>query len=163
MHFPSHAGIAARVAESHAPAASDSEAVRSMDSDDGRDYADQFPDPDEPDSPGRINDWNLEVLAAVLKYIPECIDEADFERLSDLLPHLEPVHVATKTVQEAIAGELLYNILTWYHIWYHLKCMISYCDIMLVWYHTVISLLYIYYHIWYHIYVRWYHIMISCI
>jgi hypothetical protein len=103
MHFPSHAGIAARVGGPHAPAESDSEADRSREADDAIYYADQFSDPDEPDSPGRINDQNLEVLAAVLKCIPECIDKADFECVSDLLPHLEPVHVATRTVQEAIA------------------------------------------------------------
>jgi hypothetical protein len=55
MHFPSDAGIAARVSEPHAPAASDSNADQSMDSNDARDYVDQFPDPDEPDSPSRIN------------------------------------------------------------------------------------------------------------
>ena len=56
-----------------------------------------------PDSPGRIYDESLEeILAAILKCIPECISEADFKRLSDLLPHMEPVYVATRTVQEAI-------------------------------------------------------------
>ena len=74
-----------------------------MDSDEARYYADQFPDLDDLDSPGRINDRNLEVLEAVLKFIPKCINEADFHRLSDLIPHQEPVCVPTRTVQEAIA------------------------------------------------------------
>ena len=56
-----------------------------------------------PDSPGSINDENLEILASIMKLIPECINKADFDRLSDLLPHMEPVQVATRTVQEAIA------------------------------------------------------------
>ena len=76
---------------------------RFMDPDDSRDYADQFPYPDGPDSPGSINDENLEILASIMKLIPECINKADFDRLSDLLPHMEPVQVATRTVQEAIA------------------------------------------------------------
>ncbi len=74
-----------------------------MDSDEARDYADQFPYLDGPDSPGRIKDRNLDVLEAVLKFIPKCINNADFRRLSDLIPHQEPVCVATWTVQEAIA------------------------------------------------------------
>ena len=103
MSFLSDAGIGARVAEPVAAAAHDSEEDRSMDPDDARDYADQFPYFDAPDSPGSINDTNLEILAATLKLIPECIDKANFDRLSDLLPHMEPVQVATRTVQEAIA------------------------------------------------------------
>ena len=55
------------------------------------------------DSPGSINNENLEILASIMKLIPECIDKEDFDRLSDLLPHMEPVQVATRTVQEAIA------------------------------------------------------------
>ena len=55
------------------------------------------------DSPGSINDENLEILAAILKQIPECINKENFDRLSNLLPHMEPVQVATRTVQEAIA------------------------------------------------------------
>ena len=74
-----------------------------MDPDDARDYAAQFPYPDDPDSPGSINDENLEILAAILKQIPECIHKADLDSLSDLLPHMETVQVATRTVQEAIA------------------------------------------------------------
>ena len=75
------AGIGARVAETIAPAERDTDEDRSMDPDDARDYEDQFPCPDAPDSPGRINDENLEILAAILKRIPECIDEEDFQRL----------------------------------------------------------------------------------
>ena len=103
MPFLSDAGIGARVAEPVAAAAHDSEEDRSMDPDDARDYADQFPYPDDPDSPGSINDENLEILASIMKLIPECINKADFDRWSDLLPHIEPVQVATRTVQEAIA------------------------------------------------------------
>ena len=105
----SYAGILARVAEvaaePHAPAASDSDFDQSMDSDEARDFADQFPDlDDDPDSPASCgnNDQNRHILAAILKSIPECINETDFERLADLIPHQEPVHVATRTVQEAI-------------------------------------------------------------
>ena len=94
MSFLSDAGIGARVAEPVAAAAHDSEEDRSMDPDDARDYADQFPYSD---------NENLEILAAILKQIPECIDKANFDRLSDLLPHMEPIQVATRTVQEAIA------------------------------------------------------------
>ena len=101
--FLSHAGAGVRVAEPVAAAEHDSEEDRSMDPDDSRDYADQFPYPDDPDSPGSINDENLEILASIMKHIPECINKADFDRLSDLLPHMEPVQVATRTVQEAIA------------------------------------------------------------
>ena len=103
MPFLSYAGIGARVAEPVAVAEHDSEEDQLLDPDDASDYADQFPYPDDPGSPGSINDEYLEILAAILKQIPECIDKANFDRLSDLLPHLEPVQVATRTVQEAIA------------------------------------------------------------
>ena len=111
MSCLSNAGVGVRVAEpvaaaehdSVAAAEHDSEEDRPMDPDDARDYADQFPIPDDPDSPGSINDENLEILASIMKLIPECINKADFDRLSDLLPHMEPVQVATRTVQEAIA------------------------------------------------------------
>ena len=86
-----------------AAAASDSEEDQSMDPDDARDYAVQFPYPYDPDCPGRIHHENFEILAAFLKCIPECIDKADFECLLDLLPHMEPVHVAARTEQEATA------------------------------------------------------------
>ena len=103
MPFLSDAGIGARVAEPVAAAEHDSEEDQLLDPDDASDYADQFPYPDDPDSPGSINDENLEILAAILKQIPEFIDKANFDRLSDLLPHMEQVQVATMTVQEAIA------------------------------------------------------------
>ena len=95
--------VEAQAAEPQPTAASDNESDRSMDSDEARDYADQFPDLDGPDSPGRINDRNLEILEAVLKVIPKCINKADFHGLSDLIPHQDPVCVSTRTVQEAIA------------------------------------------------------------
>jgi hypothetical protein len=60
-------GVEARAAEPQLTAASDNESDWVMDSDEARDYADQFPDLDGPDSPGRINNRNLEVLEAVLK------------------------------------------------------------------------------------------------
>ena len=103
MPFLSDAGIGVRVAEPVAAAEHDSEEDQLMDQDDSRDYADQLPYPDDPDSPGSINDENLEILASIMKLIPECINKEDFERLSNLLPHMEPVQVATRTVQEAIA------------------------------------------------------------
>ena len=56
-----------------------------MDPYEARDYADQFPYHDDPDSPGSVNDENRDILAATLKCVPACIDEADFKRLSDLL------------------------------------------------------------------------------
>ena len=70
MPFLSDTGIGARVAEPVAAAAHDSEEDRSMGPDDTCDYADLFPYPDDPDSPGSINDENLEILAAILKKIP---------------------------------------------------------------------------------------------
>ena len=70
MTFLSNAGIGALVAEPVAAAEHDSEEDQLMDPDDVRDYADQFPYPDDPDSPGSINDENLEILASILKLIP---------------------------------------------------------------------------------------------
>ncbi len=78
-HF--YTGIKARLAETQVPAASDFESNWSMDPDDACDNnADQFPDLDGPDSPGRIKNCtlNIDVLAAVWKRIPECIDKACF-------------------------------------------------------------------------------------
>ena len=98
-----HACLSSQMqAEPVAAAAHDSEEDRSMDPDDARDYADQFPYPDDPDSPGSINDENLEILAAILNQIPECIDKANFTVFPTFF-HMEPVQVATRTVQEAIA------------------------------------------------------------
>ena len=70
MPFLSYAGIGDLVAEPVAAAEHDSEEDQLMDPDDARDYADQFPYPDDPDSPGSINDENLEILASALKIIP---------------------------------------------------------------------------------------------
>jgi len=104
MHFPFDAGTyAARVEEPIAPAALDSEEDQSMDPDDARDDGDQFPCLGDRARTGSINNENLEILAAILKNIPECMNEEDLGRLSDLLPHLEPVHVPTRTEQEAMA------------------------------------------------------------
>ena len=91
MPFLSDAGIGARVAEPVAAAEHDSEEDQLLDQDDASDYADQFPYPDDPDSHGSINNENHEILPAILKQIPECINKANFDRLSDLLPHMEPV------------------------------------------------------------------------
>ena len=66
MPFLSDAGIGARVAVTIVPAERDTDKDWSMDQDDARDYEDQFPCPDAPDSPVRINDENLEILAAIL-------------------------------------------------------------------------------------------------
>ncbi len=73
-----------------------------MDAIEARDFADQNPDLDDPDSPGSSNsDYpNLAILAAILKSIPECIEAEDFEHLSDLLSDQEAVEVATRTVKE---------------------------------------------------------------
>jgi hypothetical protein len=84
-------------------ATNDNASDRAMDSDEARDYADQFQDQPDLDSRGRINDRDLDVLEAVLNLIPKCITAPDFQRLSDLIPHMEPVLVATRTVQESIA------------------------------------------------------------
>ena len=78
MPFLSDAGIGARVAEPVAAAEHDSEEDKLLDQDDASAYADQFLYPDDPDSPGSINNENLEILAAILKQIPECIDKANF-------------------------------------------------------------------------------------
>lgn len=95
--------VEARAVEPRLGATNDNASDRSMDSDEARDYADQFQDQPDLDSRGRINDRDLDVLEAVLNLIPKCITAPDFQRLSDLIPHMEPVHVATRTVQEAIA------------------------------------------------------------
>ena len=84
-------------------ATNDNASDRSMDADEARDYADQFQDKLDLGSRGRINNQDLDVLEAVLNLIPKCITKTDFQRLSDLMPHMEPVHVATRTVQESIA------------------------------------------------------------
>ena len=103
--LPSNAGISAAVADPIVPAASDSESDRSMDPDEARDYADQFAYHDDPDSPGSVNDENSEILAEILESIPACIQEADFKRLSDLLPHTEPVQVSSRTVSDSAGSD----------------------------------------------------------
>jgi hypothetical protein len=67
MHFPSDAGIAARVEEPIKSAARDSEEELSMDPDDASDYEDHFSCLGDPARPGSINNENLEILAAFLK------------------------------------------------------------------------------------------------
>ena len=52
MPFLSYAGIGALVAIPVAAAEHDSEEDQLMDPDDARDYADQFPYPDDPDTAG---------------------------------------------------------------------------------------------------------------
>ncbi len=84
-------------------AANDNASDRSMDPDEARDYADRFQDQPDLDSQGRIIDRDLDVLEAVLNLIQKCITTPDFQQLSDLIPHMEPVHVANRTAQEAIA------------------------------------------------------------
>jgi len=96
-------GVEAWAAEPQLTAASDNESDWLMDSDEAHDYADQFPDLDGPDSPGRINNRNLEVLEAVLKVNQNVSAKQIFIFLSDLIPHQDPVCVPTRTVQEAIA------------------------------------------------------------
>ena len=98
--------VGARAVEPQFAAANDNASDRSMDPDEARDYADQFQDQPDLDSRGRIIDRDPDVLEAVLNLIPKCITTPDFQRLSDLIPHMEPVHVATRTVQEAIAVSL---------------------------------------------------------
>jgi hypothetical protein len=95
--------VEARAVEPRLGATNDNASDRSMESDEASNYADQFQDQPDLDSRGRINDRDLDVLEAVLNLIPKCITAPDFQRLSDLIPHMEPVHVATRTVQEAIA------------------------------------------------------------
>ncbi len=71
-------GVEAQVVEPQQPAPKDNASDWLMDSDEAHDYADQFPDLDDPDSSGRINYWNLNVLEAVLKLIQSYISQADF-------------------------------------------------------------------------------------
>ena len=79
MHFPFDAGIfAARVEETIAPAALDSEEDQSMDPDDARDYEDQFPCLGDPARTGSINDKNLEILAAILEKYPRMHERRGF-------------------------------------------------------------------------------------
>ncbi len=61
-------GVEAQAAEPQPPAASDNESDRLMDSNETHDYADKVPDLDGPESPGRINDRNLDVLEVVMTF-----------------------------------------------------------------------------------------------
>ncbi len=61
--------VEARVVEPQLAAANDNDWDRSMDSDELRDYADQFQDQPDLDSRGRIIDRDLDVLEAVLNLI----------------------------------------------------------------------------------------------
>jgi hypothetical protein len=45
-----------------------------MDSIEARDFADQNPDLNDPDSPASTNDPNLAILSSILNSIPECIE-----------------------------------------------------------------------------------------
>ena len=89
------------LAEPVAAAEHDSEENQLLDPDDASDYADQYSCPNDPDSPGSINDENLEILAAILKQIPECIDKANFDRHEDSA--------------RSDSGELLKEIVVRYH------------------------------------------------
>ena len=95
--------VEALAVESRLGATNDNASDRSMESDEASNYADQFQDQPDLESRGRINDQDLDVLEAFLNLIPKCITAPDFQRLSDLIPHMAPVLVATRTVQESIA------------------------------------------------------------
>ena len=70
------------MAEPVAAAEHDSEEDLLMDPDDARDFADQFPYPDDPDSPGSINNENLEILASIMKLI----QNASTKKISTVCP-----------------------------------------------------------------------------
>jgi hypothetical protein len=57
------------------------------------DYAEQFPYQDDPDSPRRIINENSDILAAdlaaIMKYIPTCIDEPAVSLLPPNYPRSE--------------------------------------------------------------------------
>ncbi len=72
--FFSYAGNVNWVYDPQECAASDSESDWTMDSREARDFADQNPDLNDPDSPGSTNDLNLAILAALFKSIPEFIE-----------------------------------------------------------------------------------------
>ena len=71
--------VETRMVEPQLAAASDNDSDRLMDSDDARDYADQFQDQPDLDSRGRIINRDLDVLEAVLDLIPKCITAPDFQ------------------------------------------------------------------------------------
>jgi hypothetical protein len=70
-----------------------------MDPDKQRDYADQGP-PSDSDVDG-----DTQILATLLKHIPECIDAADIELLLQGIPVQPPVVIPARSMQEAIQAE----------------------------------------------------------
>jgi hypothetical protein len=70
-----------------------------MDPDEQRDYADQGP-PSDSDLDG-----DTQILATLLKHIPEFIDAADIELLLQDIPVQPPVVIPARTMQEAIQTE----------------------------------------------------------
>jgi hypothetical protein len=71
--------VEAREVQPQLAAASDNDSDRLMDSDDARDYADQFQHLDDLDRLGRINNRTLDVLEAVLNFIPNIFIKIDFQ------------------------------------------------------------------------------------
>jgi hypothetical protein len=141
-------GVEAGAAEPQPTAASDNESDWLKDSDEVRDYADQFPDLDGPDSPGRINNRNLEVLEAVLK-VNQNVSTKQIFIFYQILFHIRILFVCP---QGQCKKQLQWGLIE-YHAWYHMIYMISYYDIIFVlWYHIWYDM--ISYdtilHIWYH-------------
>ena len=94
----------------------DSDSGRVMDPDEERDFADQRP-PSDSDLDG-----DTQILATLLKHIPECIDAADIELLLQDIPVQPLVVIPARTMQEAIQAEdmppyhdycLLHDIITY--------------------------------------------------
>ncbi len=77
----------------------DSDSDRVMDPDEQRDDADQGP-PSDSDLDG-----DTQILATLLKHIPECIHAADIELLLQDIPVQPPVVILARTMQEAIQAE----------------------------------------------------------
>jgi hypothetical protein len=77
----------------------DPDSDRVMDPDEQRDYADQGP-PSDSDLDG-----DTQILATLLKHIPECIDAADIELLLQDIPVQPPVVIPARSMQEAIQAE----------------------------------------------------------
>ena len=74
---------------------------REMDPDEARDYADQGPLPE------RDMEEDNEILAALLKHMPSCMNADDIEKLLQEIPVHPPAVVPVRTVQEAVrAGDL---------------------------------------------------------
>jgi hypothetical protein len=78
-----------------------SDSGRVTDPDEQRDYADQGP-PSDSDLDG-----DTQILATLLKHIPECIDAADIELLLQDIPVQPPVVIPARSImmQEAIQAE----------------------------------------------------------